>query len=357
MDKTENTIDKNTEALYKWRDELDGISAKITDAQSSLVKVESEMRIAESLISRDKNMIERLKAELLHIEENSKSANSETEYLAKAAKEVEEKAAALEQKISAMRDEIRQILSEKESVNKEIISIRIKISEINSEIDIKNMSRDRESREQTSRAEALKRLEAFITASREKIREYKLNIENKRIAIKEADGHIAVYNAQIKEMIAARSEADSSIMKLKEDTIKQNELVNSLKIELDRLQNRIEKVKTQTDEIINRLWDDYEIAPSAAISAKQEISDLPAAKKKLVQLKSEMKALGNINLDSVEEYKEVRERYTFLSEQINDMESSKKELLSLIKELTVEMTKQFAEKFEIINKNFAELFT
>ena len=357
MDKTENTIDKNTEALYKWRDELDGISAKITDAQSSLVKVESEMRIAESLISRDKNMIERLKAELLHIEENSKSANSETEYLAKAAKEVEEKAAALEQKISAMRDEIRQILSEKESVNKEIISIRIKISEINSEIDIKNMSRDRESREQTSRAEALKRLEAFITASREKIREYKLNIENKRIAIKEADGHIAVYNAQIKEMIAARSEADSSIMKLKEDTIKQNELVNSLKIELDRLQNRIEKVKTQTDEIINRLWDDYEIAPSAAISAKQEISDLPAAKKKLVQLKSEMKALGNINLDSVEEYKEVRERYTFLSEQINDMESSKKELLSLIKELTVEMTKQFAEKFEIINKNFAEVFT
>ena len=70
-----------------------------------------------------------------------------------------------------------------------------------------------------------------------------------------------------------------------------------------------------------------------------------------------MKALGNINLDSVEEYKEVRERYTFLSEQINDMESSKKELLSLIKELTVEMTKQFAEKFEIINKNFAEVFT
>ena len=85
--------------------------------------------------------------------------------------------------------------------------------------------------------------------------------------------------------------------------------------------------------------------------------DLNSSIKRITELKKEIKSLGNINIDSIEEYKTVSERVDFLTEQTNDLEKSKKELVRIIDEMLLIMKERFSEQFKIINENFSRVFS
>ena len=87
-----------------------------------------------------------------------------------------------------------------------------------------------------------------------------------------------------------------------------------------------------------------------------EIPDSNAAQKRLNELKQKIKNLGNVNVSAIEEYKEVSERFEFMSTQVNDVEKSKREIERLITDLTKQMKEVFVESFEEINKNFTFTF-
>ena len=95
---------------------------------------------------------------------------------------------------------------------------------------------------------------------------------------------------------------------------------------------------------------------SKAEAEAQEIEDIPTANKRLSELKQKIKNLGSVNVGAIEEYKEVSERYTFMSEQVEDVEKSKKEIINLIGELTKKMKESFLESFTEINKHFIHTF-
>lgn len=126
--------------------------------------------------------------------------------------------------------------------------------------------------------------------------------------------------------------------------------------ELARLQERSENLQREYDTIISRLWEEYELTRREAEEIGKKIEDLPAAQKRLNELKNRIKALGAVNVGAVVEYKEVSERYQFLKGQIEDVEKSKEELLKLIGELTKQMREQFVERFGEINRNFGTIF-
>ena len=126
--------------------------------------------------------------------------------------------------------------------------------------------------------------------------------------------------------------------------------------ELARLQEREGNLQKEYDGLTNRLWEEYELTRREAEEVAAEIDDLQKAQRRLAELKNKIKALGAVNVGAVVEYKEVSERFDFLSKQVGDAEKSKKELLDLITQLTGAMQEQFIERFGKINENFGHIF-
>ncbi len=109
--------------------------------------------------------------------------------------------------------------------------------------------------------------------------------------------------------------------------------------------------------LVAKLYDEYEMTQSDAEEQARPVEDLAAANRRLAELRGRIKNLGSVNVDAIEEYREVSGRYEELSRQITDVEHSKTELSRLIGELTEQMRGIFSQQFEEINKNFGKIFT
>ncbi|MBQ5778259.1 MAG: chromosome segregation protein SMC, partial [Oscillospiraceae bacterium] len=110
-------------------------------------------------------------------------------------------------------------------------------------------------------------------------------------------------------------------------------------------------------QITEKLWESYELTVGTAEKYFVEIESFSDATKRIGELKSEVRRLGTVDVNSIEEYEKVSERYEFMSKQCADLEAAKAELLKMISEITEEMQKIFSEQFKVINKNFGETFT
>ena len=122
------------------------------------------------------------------------------------------------------------------------------------------------------------------------------------------------------------------------------------------MQERLEGLRREYDTIIAKLWEEYELTRREAEEIGITIEDVPAAQRRLTELKNRIRALGAVNVAAVVEYKEVSERYTFMKAQTDDVEKSKAELLKLIDDLTRRMQTQFTERFSVINEQFGRIF-
>ncbi|MBQ2750950.1 MAG: chromosome segregation protein SMC, partial [Oscillospiraceae bacterium] len=126
--------------------------------------------------------------------------------------------------------------------------------------------------------------------------------------------------------------------------------------EVVRLSEQKNAAETQRQNLISKLYDEYEMTQSDAEEQAQPLEDVAAAERRLVELRNKIRGLGSVNVGAIEEYKEVSERHGELSRQLADIESSKTELTKLINELTEEMKSIFTVKFEAINRNFGVTF-
>lgn len=155
---------------------------------------------------------------------------------------------------------------------------------------------------------------------------------------------------------AKRSQLEQEAVQLREkerQAIAQREQVGR---ELSRLQERSDNLQKEYDTILAKLWEEYELTRREAEEQTQPVEDLPAAQRRLSDLKNKIKALGAVNVGAVVEYREVFERYQFLKGQMEDVEQSKRELLELIQDLTRHMRQQFTQRFGQINENFGHIF-
>ena len=121
-------------------------------------------------------------------------------------------------------------------------------------------------------------------------------------------------------------------------------------------QERRDSLAEQKDEIVGKLWESYEMTLTDAEALAEAIENRQAAARKLSDLKGRIRNLGHVNLGAIEQYKELSERYGFLTEQMNDIEKSRRELTRLISELSRDMRALFSEKFKQISENFSEIF-
>ncbi len=130
-----------------------------------------------------------------------------------------------------------------------------------------------------------------------------------------------------------------------------------LSAELVRLDERKIAMRKEYDELNDMLFEQYELTRREAEALNIQIEDMTAAKKRLHEIKVEIKKLGSINVGAIDEYKEVSERYEFLKDQIDDIEKSKAELERIIDDLTSSMSEKFLVQFKKINEEFKTCFS
>ena len=200
-------------------------------------------------------------------------------------------------------------------------------------------------------------------------------IENK---LKSGEEEINLKNTNISEIEKTIFEGNSSKDKLQselEDDIKNrdklteeqknffntrdelSQKITALDKELFRLNSQKERFEESIEAQISYMWEEYEITLSDAASLRDEtMTELAAMKRQISQVKDAIKKLGDVNVNAIEDYKNLLERYTFLKTQHDDLVEAEKTLKEIIAQLDEAMRKQFTESFKDINSEFDKVF-
>ena len=165
---------------------------------------------------------------------------------------------------------------------------------------------------------------------------------------------------QIRGEIADLSQHKLDLEGKRTRTEKEAQQRNADILDLERQAARMEQKKLSADleekQILDKLWENYELSHSAANALRQPVENLSKANKAIAEMRRQMSALGTVNLGAIEEYERVNTRYTFLTGQRDDVEKSKKELLDIISQITGEMTDVFLTRFREIDACFRQTF-
>ena len=347
---------KAHEAYSQCEAELLGARADLSVAQQEFVKCQAEFNACTNELNNLKQSISEIETEItqsLDKIESLKIAQAQAkEELEKYNKEIEE----IDAKINSLSGDKELLSQKREELSTKLQDIRLQIvtkqkdiETLRTEIEIaKSTGSNQDNRIKELNAE-IEVIEANNLRLNNKIADIKDTINSLRQKIADDNAHIEALNTQRDEL----EKRSVELRQLERDKNSERELASN---EYSRLEERKINLQKQFDDIIAKLWDEYELTRSEAQAQAVEIEDLSAAKSRLAELKQKIKSLGNVNVSAIEEYKEVSERYEFMKAQVDDVENSKKEIERLITDLTKQMKDVFVVSFAEINKNFTATF-
>lgn len=369
-----DTLDAEIEKLTAQRDSLRDKAEKLR-AESEKHRYDTEA-IREEL-TQNENEAVRIDAEISGLNSLIEQMNAQSENSEKLAEDARQKIAACEKNIAdaeksllETEEQIRLAegkLAEGQGVREELRLKRGQLSEKLSQLriqgielsgSIKNL--ESEIGRYTESLDALSRdnkdAEDEINRQNDIISHKQIEIEKLRSSLADFSDNTAAYQEQIQRYQDMHTEQNRLVNEMTKGLKQFNEAKEKLSGEVTRLEERREAICRDNDYIIKQLLEVYELTRSEAVALAEKIEDISKAQRELTEVKNKIRALGNVNVEAIEEYKEVSERYRFMSAQIADVQKSKAELEKIISGLTEEMCRIFSESFVIINSNFKEIF-
>lgn len=164
------------------------------------------------------------------------------------------------------------------------------------------------------------------------------------------------YMAEIQRYQNMHTEQNRLVSEIQKGMKQLNDVKEKFSGEVTRLEERRNACTRDYDAIIRQMLDVYELTHSEAVKIAEKIDDIISAQTELLSVKNKIRALGNVNVSAIDEYREVSERYEFMAVQLADVQKSKAELEKIIDNLMNEMERIFSENFQIINSNFKKIF-
>ena len=303
------------EASESVRKETEELDQQITDISDNQESIAVELETSESLeaglsakIEENQKFLEEQKQI-----ESEKQKNTEEAHLVCASLEqknsfIQENTARIEEEITKFEEELQELVSGKKDASKEIIEKEKQINEIRQTIE--------------DSKEVFEEIEKEIKASVE---------EREKL------------NRQHKSFLQKREELSKHM--------------SDLDKEVFRLESRKEGYEEAAEKQVNYMWEEYELTYNRALELRDEnLTDLSVMKKRVQALKNEIKSLGSVNVNAIEDFKNLSERYEFLNNQHNDLVEAEETLVKIIAELDDAMRRQFSEQFARIAKEFDAVF-
>ncbi len=383
---------KNSSSLLGRRRELEELEASVKECESAAKKIQDELIKKNGLLDEKRTELDTVREELQqkYIEENtaklelsrlderfSESAESgddlnlENAELEKQAAQIKADIESLDANVGIIEkdsdeknvfiEENTKILetarNERDAAAEELSAVRLEAAKIKQQDDFISQNLTRIAGETSRLIEEKTSLESGNGNSSEAVNRHLVEIESLKEKIKGANELADRYKAQTDELNAQRAE---KLDRQNEFIARRDELserTTGLDRELVRLQNQKEKLEEKRDQDVEYMWSEYGLTLSDAREMKSE-EDIPLAtlKKQISGRKGQIKDLGNVNVNAIEDYKDVSGRYEFMKEQSDDLAAARENLLKIIDELDDGMKKQFSEKFADISEEFDKVF-
>ncbi len=295
--------------------------------------------------------------EIKEIEIQSRELNINIDKLHLSLQMNETKSKENEAKIEEITRLLELVILEEQKFNENGASIRIDFSAIEqkNQNTIENIKRIKRDFEKLYEEEAV--LNTGKKDASAQVQEKMEQIQNTEIAIEKYKQLATELEDKIKELNLSKDDITKSHKNFFQKREQLSKEMNELDKECFRLSNQLEKLAEQCDEKISYMWEEYELTYSTALELKLDtIDNLVQTKKNITEIKSKMKNLGDVNINAIEDFKNMSERYIFLKTQRDDLLKAEETLLGIIKELDNEMRKQFEEKFQAIRQQFDVVF-
>ena len=199
-------------------------------------------------------------------------------------------------------------------------------------------------------------LEASITAANATLEANAAKAEAIERERAEAKDKIAAAEQAIRDANAARLEKEAEITRLGQENRALTDERERMGGEMARLAERRAAAEAERDDTAAKLWEEYQLTENEAKAQCVEFTTVTELRRQVAEVRGKIRALGNVNVGAIDEYKEVKERYDFLKAQVGDVERSKTELTRMIAELCQEMEEMFKKSFQEINRNFGRIF-
>lgn len=344
LESSENVIEEMT-ALEKSLQEIDIVYA--ADKQKVIAVEENIERIQKRL----EKLREELKELDVQKEENMKNKEQEEKDIQTITDQNIELNAVIEQFANLNKDNQAYI----DDLNMDVTNLKISVSSFDES--------------ESSIDEIVERIDLDIQNNHTSIQNKKNQKENIEKDNDELENNIQLLLEKITQIDEKVNNSGNEVTKLKQQRINKNnelkkaetdyesqfEVIEGLKEQIVKIDVKKTKLEQDIEVVINKLWEEYELTPNN-VTEYEKPENVQATTKQVNTLRNKIKDLGSINIDSIEEYNQTKQRYDFMCEQRLDLEDGMAKLKKVIQDMTSIMKTQFASQFEIINKNFGEVF-
>ena len=293
---------------------------------------------------------EELEAQLSEIAAGKKEIEFEKQ-------ESEAKEAELQAEIKKLSDEVDEKTYMETSVNRTMSEVLIEEANARSNVDFVQQNIERVAIEIEKCVADIEAIKANAVSSKEETEAKKNRIEEIKSTISASDDSFGAIETEIKETVAKREALNSSHKNFFEKRQDISDRITELDKECYRLDAQIEKINDAISYQNNYMWNEYELTYHNAEELKDpEFNDLDQMKKDAGKIKNAIRSMGNVNVNAIEEYKELSERYNFLKGQHDDLVEAEASLVRIIEELDEGMRKQFEAGFKDIQREFDKAF-
>ncbi len=353
----EPKLRQSQEALSQTQAQLTAAQAELTTCQQDHITYSAEEKrlslSVEEAIPQNRDEMQKEYREVTQKLEQLKNMSQSADSLID---QVSEELSALKEKLDKTKESLDRLNDAKQILHEQHNALRFEI--LGLQKDVESLCSTKEQlegivRQQDSHVQILV---DKVNALQNNGRLLERKIEQLKQSKQELSDSIEQENQKIEQAIEKRNTAEQQLSTLRNEEKEHIAKRERAAAQMSRCEERKILLQNEYDKIIAKLWDEYNMTRSDALAQAVEIEDETTAQNRLTELKNKIRALGSVNVAAIEEYKEVSERYEFLKKQCDDVEKSRTELMSLIRELTSQMKQLFAESFEKINQNFQKIF-
>lgn len=366
LEKEVKNLKIKIENLEKQKQEY---QLSIEDILEEATSLEKELQEIDITYATEKQKVVAIDENISRIEARKNRLKEEQEQLEMQKEEAEKRKNELQQEITTLTEQTEKLtktITEFAELNKDnqkyvddlnfdITNLKISVSSFDeSEVSIEEMQeRIHQDIENTDKSIENKKLQM------EQIAQDNFNleksIEDTKQKIEKIKEEVKNSGSKVEELKNQRVEKNDRLAKQEETIAEKFKVIEDLKAQIVKLDVKKTKLEEDINSIINKMWEEYELTPNTVGEYKKP-DNIALTQKKVNNLRSDIKDLGSVNIDSIEEYKTLKERYDFMCEQRVDLEDTMSKLRNIITDMTKTMKEQFKTQFELINQNFAEVF-
>lgn len=335
---------------------VSGLRGESATAQEEKIRLAGEYRRVEGIVASLDTELAAAGTEQAVSEQKAQAARLQLEQAGGQMAKAEEQAAGLREELSRLgggRDELQKRRDEQSTRE-----TQLRLDLVTAGKDLEQLREGIASLEQAQTDKA-----AHVQALEERAAELQKRIDEAQSGIAERKDQALALRQKAAEQLKRceglaqeRAQVEQSATGLRQKERALSDDKEKVSQDLTRLEERKAAAQSDYDAVVAKLWDEYELTRSQAEPFAAAITDQPRAQRRLNELKNKIRSLGSVNVSAIDEYKEVSERYEFMSRQVEDVEKARDELNTLIAGLTARMRSIFSEQFEAINHHFSETF-